>query len=400
VAEIQIPKRTKKEKEALISQVIEMMAIPGKSGEEQQIAEYIRNQLVDAGADPKAIRTDTSHRKTRIKGEVGNLVFKLSGTYKAPRRMLSAHMDTVPICEGCRPKRVGMRVTSMDKHTGLGADNRAGCGVVLSTALEILRRGLEHPPLTFTWFVQEEVGLQGSRHATTSLFGNPELAFNWDGGSPVKMTVGATGGYRMTINVKGIASHAGVCPERGVSAIAIASLAIADLQENGWHGAIKKGKQTGTSNVGIVRGGDATNVVTDHVYVRAEARSHNSNFRKRIVREIEKAFERAVKKIKNVEGERGSVEIEGFLDYDSFKLSPKEPCVQIASSVIRSLNYEPLPAIADGGLDANWITKHGVPTVSMGCGQLNAHMVTETLNLKEYLIACDIGLAISLGAEG
>ena len=194
MAEIQIPKRTKKEKEALISQVIEMMAIPGKSGEEQQIAEYIRNQLVDAGADPKAIRTDTSHRKTRIKGEVGNLVFKLSGTYKAPRRMLSAHMDTVPICEGCRPKRVGMRVTSMDKHTGLGADNRAGCGVVLSTALEILRRGLEHPPLTFTWFVQEEVGLQGSRHATTSLFGNPELAFNWDGGSPVKMTVGATGG--------------------------------------------------------------------------------------------------------------------------------------------------------------------------------------------------------------
>ena len=119
MAEIQIPKRTKKEKEALISQVIEMMAIPGKSGEEQQIAEYIRNQLVDAGADPKAIRTDTSHRKTRIKGEVGNLVFKLPGTYKAPRRMLSAHMDTVPICEGCRPKRVGMRVTSMDKHTCL-----------------------------------------------------------------------------------------------------------------------------------------------------------------------------------------------------------------------------------------------------------------------------------------
>ena len=118
------------------------------------------------------------------------------------------------------------------------------------------------------------------------------------------------------------------------------------------------------------------------------------------MREIEKAFERAVKKIKNVEGERGSVEIEGFLDYDSFKLGPKEPCVQIASNVIRSLNYEPLSAIADGGLDANWITKHGVPTVSMGCGQLNAHMVTETLSLKEYLIACDIGLAISLGAGG
>ena len=400
MAEIQIPKRTKKEKERLISQVMDMMAIPGKSGEEREIAEYIRQQLIDAGANPKAIRTDSAHRKTRIKGDVGNLVLKLPGTLKGPRRMLSAHLDTVPICEGCRPKRTGMKVTSIDSHTGLGADNRAGCGVVLSTALEILRRGHPHPPLTFTWFVQEEVGLQGSRHATTSLFGNPNLAFNWDGGSPIKMTVGATGGYRMTINVKGIAAHAGVCPERGVSAIAITSLAIADLQENGWHGAIKKGKQSGTSNVGIVRGGDATNVVTDHVYVRAEARSHNSNFRKRIVREIEKAFERAVKKVKNIQGERGSVEIEGFLDYDSFRLGAKEPCVRIAKSVIASLGHDPISAIANGGLDANWITKHGIPTVSMGCGQLNAHMVTETLNLKEYLLACDIGLAIALGAEG
>jgi len=400
VAEIQIPKRTKKEKERLISQVMDMMAIPGKSGEEREIAEYIRQQLIDAGANPKAIRTDSAHRKTRIKGDVGNLLFKLPGTRKGPRRMLSAHLDTVPICEGCRPKRTGMKVTSIDSHTGLGADNRAGCGVVLSTALEILRRGLPHPPLTFTWFVQEEVGLQGSRHATTSLFGNPDLAFNWDGGSPIKMTVGATGGYRMTINVKGIAAHAGVCPERGVSAIAIASLAIADLQRNGWHGAIKKGKQSGTSNVGIVKGGDATNVVTDHVYVRAEARSHNSNFRKRIVREIEKAFERAVKKVKNIQGERGSVEFEGFLDYESFRLGAKEPCVRIAKSVIMSLGHDPISAIANGGLDANWITKHGIPTVSMGCGQLNAHMVTETLNLKEYLLACDIGLAIALGAEG
>ncbi len=396
---IQIPKRTKAQKELLIAQVMEMMAIPGKSGEELEIAEYIRQQLIEAGADPKAIRTDTAHRRTRIKGNVGNLIFKLQGTYRAPRRMLSAHMDTVPICEGSRPKRTGMKVTSADKSTGLGADNRGGCGVILSAAQEILRKGLPHPPLTFTWFVQEEVGLQGSRYATVSQFGKPALAFNWDGGSPVKMTVGATGGYRMTIKVSGVAAHAGVCPERGVSAIAIAALAIADLQQNGWHGAIKKGKQTGTSNVGIIQGGDATNVVTDYVYVRAEARSHQPNFRKRIVREIEKAFERAVRKVKSVEGARGSVEIDGFLDYDSFKLGAKEPCVQIASSVIRSLNHEPVPAIANGGLDANWITKHGVPTVSMGCGQLNAHMVTETLNLREYLTACDIGLAIALGAE-
>ena len=34
MADAQIPKRTKQEKEQLIAQVLEMMAIPGKSGEE------------------------------------------------------------------------------------------------------------------------------------------------------------------------------------------------------------------------------------------------------------------------------------------------------------------------------------------------------------------------------
>ncbi len=74
--------------------------------------------------------------------------------------------------------------------------------------------------------------------------------------------------------------------------------------------------------------------------------------------------------------------------------------MRIAKRVIESQNQQPVFTLANGGLDANWITKHGVPTVSMGCGQLNAHMVTETLDLKEYLLACDIGLAIALGAEG
>ena len=384
-------------KESRIRQVIQMMAIPGKSGEEKEIANYIRNQLIRAGADRRSIQTDTAHRRTVIKGNSGNLVFKIPGTYRAPRRMLSAHMDTVPICEGCRPVRKGMIVTSKDPATGLGADNRAGCGVILSTAQEILKNKLPHPPLTFTWFVQEEVGLQGSRYMTQRMLGNPQLAFNWDGGSAVKMTVGATGGYRMQIIVNGIASHAGVAPQRGVSAIAITSLAIADLHRNGWHGQIRKGQNKGTSNIGVIQGGAATNVVTDRVVVRAEARSHSRRFRERIVREMERAFKRAVAQVKNDNREIGAVEIAGHLDYESFVLSKKEPCVLIARNVIQSKGEEPVFAVADGGLDANWITDHGIPAVSMGAGQLNAHMVSESLDLKQYLIACEIGLSIAMG---
>ena len=81
-------------------------------------------------------------------------------------------------------------VVSGDPTTGLGADDRAGVAVVLHAALEILRRKLPHPPLTFCWTVQEEVGLQGAKMMGKSRLGGPRMAFNWDGGAPEKLTVG------------------------------------------------------------------------------------------------------------------------------------------------------------------------------------------------------------------
>ena len=51
------------------------------------------------------------------------------------------------------------------------------------------------------------------------------------------------------IHVTGVASHAGSAPEDGASAIAIASLAIAQLHRDGWHGRIEKNGRCGTSNV-------------------------------------------------------------------------------------------------------------------------------------------------------
>src|SRR5690606_22314252 len=153
-------------------------------------------------------------------------------------RLLTAHLDTVPICVGCQPKVDGNFIRSADPNTGLGADNRAGCATILAAALEILENKLPHPPLTFCWLVPDEVGLHGARHMQQSLLGKPAMGFNWDGGAPDKVTIGATGGYRMEIVIDGIASHAGLAPEKGVSAIAIASLAIADLHRGGWHGLV------------------------------------------------------------------------------------------------------------------------------------------------------------------
>lgn len=378
--------------------VTQMMAVPGKSGQEGRIAELIRRRLAAAGIPPAAISHDQVHRKSPAGGEVGNLIVKLPGTDRGRRRLLMAHIDTVPLCVGARPERNGGFIISRDPHTALGADNRAGAAVVLNAILEIRRQGLRHPPLTLFWPVQEEIGLYGVRFGNLARLGGPKLCFNWDGGQSHVATIGATGDYNMTIRIGGIASHAGVYPEGGVSAIGIAGLAIADLVQNGWHGLVVKGKRSGTSNIGFIQGGEATNVVTPEVRLRAECRSHDPAFRKRILEEFRRAFERAVRSIRSDTGRTGGLTFDFELKYESFRLDEREPCVQTALAAIRAVGLEPETRVTNGGLDANWMTARGCPTVTLGCGQQDAHTVDERLHIESFLQACRIGLLLATGS--
>ena len=373
------------------------MAIRGGSGDEKAVAERIVKHLRAAGCPADAIHFDTAHTKTPLPGNVGNLIVKLPGTVAGPRRLLMAHMDTVPVCLGSKPVVAGRFVKSGNPASGLGADDRSGCAVVLATALEILRRGLPHPPLTFLFAIQEEVGLYGARFVKAADLGRPKLAFNFDGGAVEKITVGATGGHRLDIRIQGSPSHAGVAPEKGVSALAIASLAIASLVEDGWHGLVEKGGKRGTSNVGTIQGGSATNVVAESASLKAEARGHDPAFRNRIVKAIETAFTEAAKRIRSVDGKTGKVTIEGRLDYEAFRLDDDEPCVVAAREAVKAIGLVPRLEISNGGLDANWMAANGIPTVTLGCGQLEIHTTREQLDLAAFEAACKVALRLAVG---
>lgn len=379
--------------------VMELMAIPGASGAEGKVAQRIVQALKQAGAPRDAISFDDAHRKTPLKGETGNLILRLPGTERAPRRLLMAHMDTVPLCVGAKPVARGAEVRSQDKSTGLGGDDRSGCAVILTAATEILRRKLPHPPLTFLWAIQEEVGLFGARYVALSELGKPKLAFNWDGGQAGKIVVGATGAYRMTIEIDGIASHAGAAPEQGVNALTIAGVAIAELHREGWLGLVNQNGRLGTSNIGMIEGGLATNVVTPRVKLQAEARSHDREFRVEIVNAIESAFVRASKEVKNGAGTTGIVQCSRRLDYESFELPSDAAAATAAEAAARSVGLTPLRAISNGGLDANWMTARGIPTVTLGCGQQNIHTTNETLDLEQFDIACRMALRLATATE-
>ncbi len=384
--------------ERVLELILEMLPIASLSGHEGEAAEFVTKKLRDAGVPAGAIVHDDANRRSPLGGDIGNLICKLPGTVRGPRRLLMAHLDTVPLCVGTRPVVENGFVRSGNPATGLGADNRSGCCAILNAATEIMRRRLPHPPLTLLWCVQEEVGLYGARFAKLSALGNPKLCFNWDGNEAHKVTVGATGAYRIKIGVEGVASHAGVAPEKGTSAIAVAALAITNLARGGWHGLVQKGKQRGTSNIGVISGGNATNVVTPLVSLKAEARSHDPKFRKRIVDAFRHEFERAARLVQNCNGVGGKLaQFDADLSYESFHLADDEPTVIEAQRAIRSLGFEPALKISNGGLDANWLTARGLPTVTLGAGQLDVHTVNERLDIKAFVSGCQMALALATG---
>ncbi|MEM6366160.1 MAG: M20/M25/M40 family metallo-hydrolase [Planctomycetota bacterium] len=380
-----------------LSRFCRWAAIEGRSGEEKRIADAIIADLLQAGVPPDCITVDDAHLRSPFKGDIGNVIVTLPGDESLPRKLLSAHMDTVPICCGARPlieddQTLG-RVIRSEGNTGLGGDDRSGCAAIATAVIE--RFGLAKteptrllPPAVVVFLVQEEIGLKGAQFLDVTQIGHVDQAFNFDGGTMETIRHGAIGGERIDINVFGHASHAGVAPQKGVSAITVSAFAIADLHRGGWLGLIEKPDGVGTANIGVIEGGEATNVVTPKVTLRAEARSHDQQFRLKIVKAIRRAFEAAAAETIDVRGRCGRVEFESRVDYEAFCLNESHPSVIAATEILRRLGYEPRCEVANGGLDANWLFQHSIEAVTLGCGQAAIHTVDEHLLVDHYLDAC------------
>src|SRR3954466_15226895 len=376
---------------AATDRLMRFLAIEGVTGKEAAIGRDIRAALTEVGVPDNAIRLDDANTRIPVPTETGNLIVDLPGTgamHNQPRLLFMTHMDTVPLCAGAQPKLQGRRIINTAK-TALGGDNRTGCGVLVTLAAELARGKLDHPPITLLFCVREESGLWGARFVDKADLGAPVMAFNYDGGTASSVVIGAVGADRWEVEIFGRASHAGGAPERGISATMILALALAEIKKGGWFGKVVKGKKQGTSNVGPVTGGegrpagDATNVVTDYVQVRGESRSHDAKFFKAITAAYKAAFEKAAKAVKNHEGKSGHVKFKVQTDYHPFRIKDTRPVGKRAAAAVKAGGLEPNIRTSNGGLDANWIARHGIPTVTFGAGQNEAHTVDEWIDLPE-----------------
>jgi tripeptide aminopeptidase len=355
------------EAERLFSLFLDLVHIDSESRKEGLVYRYIADFFADMGF---AVHQDGAGRQTG--GETGNLIVKIAGSGASGTRpiILNAHMDTVVPGNGIVVLEEQDRFTS-GGETILGADCKAGIAAILASLEWVLNSKVAHVPIELIFTVQEEIGLLGAKHLDLSLV---EGCYGvvLDGSGPVGgIVVEAPGQAMVRLTVLGKAAHAGVEPEKGINAIACAAQAIAGLRLG------RHDRQT-TSNVGVISGGHAVNIVPDTVVVEGEIRSMSDERLEQECDAMLSGFRSAVKRCGcelNEEVERS---------FEHFKLEEDSRPVTLLSEAMLKCGVRPDLTTSGGGSDANVFNRAGLETAVMHIGVANAH------SKREYILKDDL----------
>ena len=83
----------------------------------------------------------------------------------------------------------------------------------------------------------------------------------------------------------------------------------------------------------------------------------------------------------------------------AWRLNKGSPVVHRAVAAGKAAGFTPSLRVSNGGLDANWLDKHGIPTITIGSGQAEIHTIKEYVNLSEYEKGCRLGLLMATLAD-
>ncbi len=99
-------------------------------------------------------------------------------------------------------------------------------------------------------------------------------------------------------------------------------------------------------------------------------------------------------------GRKARVEFRARQDYFPFRLKAGSPVVKHAMAAAKAAGFSPRLRVSNGGLDANWLVRHGIPTITFGAGQHNIHTVKEYVDLPLFLAGCRMALSLATPEGG
>jgi tripeptide aminopeptidase len=302
-------------------------------------------------------------------GTTGNLICRLPGTVPGRPLLLCAHMDRVTPGLGIKPVVRDGYVYS-DGTTILAADDCGGLTGIVEGLRHALEAGVDRPDIEVVFTIGEEGGMYGARHLDLTKLKAKEC-YVYDSSTPVgSLIVKAPAAASVEITVIGKAAHGGVAPEKGINALQVAAHALTKLR-------MGRIDEETTSNLGVARGGEATNIVMERFYIKGDARSIDMAKLDEQCRHIEEVFTQTA-------AEWGArVELEIDKRYGAVNLTEADPIVQRSMAAFRAAGIEPVLRATGGGSDANMFNARGLLAMNHGCGYTNAHGLDEKQSIED-----------------
>lgn len=360
----------------LLNEFLTLVKIDSETKFETEICAYLKEKLTALGLE--VIEDDT---KQKTGHGAGNLIATLQGNSKAPTIFFTAHMDTVTPGKGVKPVVKDDGYIYSDGTTILGSDDKAGLAAIIEGIQLLKERKVAHGDVQLVLTVGEEAGLVGAKALDPQMI-KAEFGFAFDSNGPVgDVIIQAPTQAKIRARIHGKAAHAGVNPEEGISAIQVASNAIAKMK-------LGRIDQQTTANIGSFIAEGPTNIVCEQVDILAEARSLVPEKMDQQVAHMKASFEESAQAF----GTTAEVEIEVM--YPGFQFSEEERVVQIAQAALKRIGRSPRLLASGGGSDANIFAGYGIPTVNMGIGYEHIHSKAERMPISELIKAAELFVAL------
>jgi tripeptide aminopeptidase len=352
--------------ERLTQEFIRLAEISSPSFREREIADYLQDRLAGFG-----LEVTEDDAGSRIGGEVGNIYACLPGDRNRPALFFCAHMDTVNMADGVKVVFEDGVFRSAGS-TILGGDDKAGIAAILEVLEVLCRQPAPHADLEIIFTVGEEQGLLGSRHFDCGRL-KSQFGYVLDSdGDPGTMIIAAPAQNVLDVIIRGRAAHAGIEPEKGISAIQVAGRALARLP-------LGRIDAETTSNMGLIQGGKATNIIPDSCFIQGEVRSLDRA-------KLDRLTSRIVSEFNSVAQEAGAKsEARVTFKYPEFHLDRDLPVFRIAAGAAGKLGLKVSYETSGGGSDANNFNAAGKVTANLGIGMRQVHTADEFLRQSDLV---------------
>ena len=301
----------------------------------------------------------------------GNLIASMKGTVEGVDAIyFTCHMDTVVPGLGIKPELRDDGYVYSDGTTILGADDKAGIAALFEMIRTVKENGLPHGDIQFVITAGEESGLAGAKEMDAALI-TAKYGYAVDSDGKVGgIVTSAPYQAKLWTTIHGKTAHAGVAPEKGISAINIAAKSVSAMS-------LGRIDSETTANIGRFEGGQATNIVCDEVKILAEARSLDPAKLDKQTEHMMQTFKETAVKM------GGDAETDVQLMYPGFKFSDNDEVVKTAMKAVRNIGRTPELLASGGGSDGNVFNGAGIPTVTLSVGYEEIHTKNERMPVEE-----------------